>query len=1175
MDLLRTIKGKKLLLWLGALIGVLLLLITILALYIGTRSDEWWRNQLTTTLSQTLGRKVEIQGKFHLDLGRKVSIEIESMRISNPAWSESKDMLRLGSLLLEFDLLSALGDTLLIQRLQLADVVLALEENQDGQKNWIFPIQTRPQAAPVPRKDITLPVHITNLSMQRTQLSVSQTRWERPFVLAVEKITGGLSADDKAVIEGNGQLGHLPFLLKGSLGKISSVLNRGPVSYQLSGKLGDASLQSKGSIDSLVAPLRPTLALNFNGPDILQITQAMGAPKIAQGPFEAQIDIKPADHGISSQIQAKFGMLQLHADITADSLDSAENLDVAAQLSGENLAALSDLLRMPPLPTGSFALDVVLHKDKAVTRIDKMIAGVGKHRISLDGVLGAWTVLKDTRLALQADGPDLAAFTPTVRMIGLGQLPTGPYSVRTLIESGKTGLQVRPSKLSVGAYQATAEGSIVTKGRISAELNVTGAGPDLSMISRLADTIPLPPWPFQAKGKITITGDDITLIGTSGTAGKHQIAVSGPIAFSSSGPLRLDVQGSGPSLQAVLQGLGYDVIPAAAPYQVSGTVELANNRLVATAKHARLGQAEASATLSIPDLNALTVLTVDVSELKTNDTASVLGLVGVKLDFSQVMPANLNGQIRRTKTTTALSRIRGTIGQTSININGTIGDPPEYRKTNLNLDISGPHFEYFLDHRVEQAIPFQIKGSVKRDRGDTRFENLQLKLADTEANVDGRLGDWENLAGSELTVSLQGASTDVIAAMLNRPLPNGAVKLDGHLRAVQDAFHIDRMNAQLGNSNLSGDLKLIKGKPPLLKGQMSSTYIDFELFHKEAKPKQGSTAKTQDRQITVLSEDDGDIQQQDAAPQHKQNVLLPDTPIKLEAFDKLDLDLEIRIDEVVNLWKLGSMHNIKTGISLKGGNFSVSNLEVSGVRGGKVKGNLAVGRDADLIRIDVDIKGEKIRLGLAAAPGQVLETIPPSDIEVKFTGTGNTYRKLVTSLNGRIKGVQSEGRVTNSGMDLLLSDVLYELFQAVNPLAKTEPTTRLNCGVYIINLADGKADIQAIVIQTDKLTILSAGTIDLNTERINLDFETRPRKGVGISASMLTNPYTKLGGNLAKPTIELDPARATIATGAAVATGGLSFLYKGVWDRYFSSRDPCGDALRRDAELQAKKFKQP
>jgi hypothetical protein len=160
----------------------------------------------------------------------------------------------------------------------------------------------------------------------------------------------------------------------------------------------------------------------------------------------------------------------------------------------------------------------------------------------------------------------------------------------------------------------------------------------------------------------------------------------------------------------------------------------------------------------------------------------------------------------------------------------------------------------------------------------------------------------------------------------------------------------------------------------------------------------------------------------------------------------------------------------------------------------------------------------------------------------------------------------------NDALDFF-TDTLGELFEAVNPFAKTEKTTGLNCAVYIANLGDGKAEIQDVVIQTDKLTIVSAGIIDLKTEKYNINFETRPRTGLGISASTITNPYIRLGGSLRKPTIELNPQSAAFTTGAAVATGGLWFIYKGIWDRYFSSRDPCGEALKRDADLQAEKVK--
>ena len=60
----------------------------------------------------------------------------------------------------------------------------------------------------------------------------------------------------------------------------------------------------------------------------------------------------------------------------------------------------------------------------------------------------------------------------------------------------------------------------------------------------------------------------------------------------------------------------------------------------------------------------------------------------------------------------------------------------------------------------------------------------------------------------------------------------------------------------------------------------------------------------------------------------------------------------------------------------------------------------------------------------------------------------------------------------------------------------------------------------------------------INTEKLNLEWVTKPRKGLGLSASMITNPYIKLGGTLGNPSIEMKPLEALTTTGAAVATAG-------------------------------------
>jgi len=85
--------------------------------------------------------------------------------------------------------------------------------------------------------------------------------------------------------------------------------------------------------------------------------------------------------------------------------------------------------------------------------------------------------------------------------------------------------------------------------------------------------------------------------------------------------------------------------------------------------------------------------------------------------------------------------------------------------------------------------------------------------------------------------------------------------------------------------------------------------------------------------------------------------------------------------------------------------------------------------------------------------------------------------------------------------------------------------------------------------------------VDLKTEKLNATIRTVPTKGLGLSFSDLINPYTMISGTLASPRLTLDPEGALIEGGAAVATGGLSFLAKRFKDRFLSEKDACGAAV--------------
>jgi hypothetical protein len=211
----------------------------------------------------------------------------------------------------------------------------------------------------------------------------------------------------------------------------------------------------------------------------------------------------------------------------------------------------------------------------------------------------------------------------------------------------------------------------------------------------------------------------------------------------------------------------------------------------------------------------------------------------------------------------------------------------------------------------------------------------------------------------------------------------------------------------------------------------------------------------------------------------------------------------------------------------------------------------------------VDGKGEQLRPGLLGAKGDDPANVPPFDLTVAFQSRGASLHEIAANGNGRVELIQGSGRIDNSAVNRLVDDVTVQIFNAINPFRRQDPHTTLECGVYKVSIDDGVATIDPIAARTDRLTAVGSGQINFKNERINLTWSTQPRRGLGISASTLTNRFIQLGGTLSSPSINLDPTRAAITTGAAVATGGLSLLAEGLWDRVRAERDVCSAARKQ------------
>ena len=346
----------------------------------------------------------------------------------------------------------------------------------------------------------------------------------------------------------------------------------------------------------------------------------------------------------------------------------------------------------------------------------------------------------------------------------------------------------------------------------------------------------------------------------------------------------------------------------------------------------------------------------------------------------------------------------------------------------------------------------------------------------------------------------------------------------------------------MGPSRAAAQLAIDLGNPKQLSGSVSSEYLDLTNW------------------VVESTEDES----ADSAAQQTAGFVFDDKPInQLEDFGwAFDVTASVQQVALAN----GQFSDVKVGAKISEQRVDIDPFAFRGTYGGQSRGHLLIDFSGGVPQLDLEVHGEDIRSGILALPDQDPSTSPAADIDIELRGRGSTRREMASSLDGRLRLNSGPGQVASSGVEFLFTDFITELLQLLNPFSEKSQATNLECMVVAADVSAGQVEVYPVVVNTEELTIFSKGSIDLATERIDLSFSTKPRKGLGITTGVLINPLIKVGGTLARPAIEFDPANAIVSGGAAVATAGLTVLLKGFADRFLSSKDPCGDAHKEIAK---------
>ena len=438
------------------------------------------------------------------------------------------------------------------------------------------------------------------------------------------------------------------------------------------------------------------------------------------------------------------------------------------------------------------------------------------------------------------------------------------------------------------------------------------------------------------------------------------------------------------------------------------------------------------------------------------------------------------------------------------------------------------------------AAKVEVVGHMAATGMDLKLDGVSAKLGGTEARIDGTIP-----ANREQPTILRFDFSAQSLAELQATLPAVPLKVSGELTRGPEQIELANLVARLGETDLQGKVMIQGGTHRRLEADVTAPLLDLTpLLGKKAPASQPDQANPQPKP---------------QAQEHKKKYLIPESPLPVAKLQGLDAKVhfnagELRADKVL-------LKNVDALVSVNDGKLQAQG-HASGGYGGSLEGSASVvPSSGDTVALKVNLKVQDLRAGLAGGDEVAPTEVPPTSLLADITASGATPRQMASGANGSLLFSLGPGRSKSGALAMVGTGVIGQLFTKLNPFAKEDKFTVIDCSVIRLDMTNGKTTLKPILFQTGKVTVTAHGSIDLGTEVLELDFNTRPRTGIGISPGMFTNPFLEVRGTLANPTVGVG-AKGVTSGALAAATGGASVIAKGAVDRVKGEADLCGSTLQ-------------
>jgi uncharacterized protein involved in outer membrane biogenesis len=472
-------------------------------------------------------------------------------------------------------------------------------------------------------------------------------------------------------------------------------------------------------------------------------------------------------------------------------------------------------------------------------------------------------------------------------------------------------------------------------------------------------------------------------------------------------------------------------------------------------------------------------------------------------------------------------------------------------KAGLNIDHL--NLQNFLESDLQKVevkakyLDHSVKINGKTGHLKNWFKNvpfildINIKSADAQASVKGEINQPIDFKGLNININIEADTLSSFSwlADINFP-PIGPVALGARLSDQKNGYKLDDFLLDIGGSNVSGPVEIITTKSqPMISAKLTASDFDTADFKEDENGdmKQNSEAGSQDQ-----------------AKQDDPLSIFSSKTLPIGALKQIESDISLNAKNITMF--AVPVHNLNLKLLLENGLLKIRPITAE-VANGSIRADLMIDASSQTAKFAANFLADQVELGelLKALSGKAHLDGGKTDIEIAINGQGGTMKELISTLNGHVSSVTGKGQI-NYDLSLAGENLIFNIFKKMNPLKEKQETTNLDCMVARFDIEDGIATIdKGLAYESESLKILGNGTIDLNSEKIN----------ILLSSKSTVASFLQVKGFLGKPEVKVNPVTALqkgTSLWAAIMTGGISMAAEIVFDYVTSDGSPCEIAQR-------------